>query len=272
MIVFVCRDDFYSILCGIYDAWMSRGGHENVRLETQEEENEETLWLFAEYREVQEASWKAEKVAEAVRKKISHEAYTWIYRAAMSCERGKADKIYRFLVKGFKVGRRIADMLNDPDVESVFSMNRQVANEAHLLTGFLRFSQMRQDLLVSVIGPKNDVTGILADHFSDRMPEERWMIYDEKRDKAALHEPGRSFLLVTGIPGRWREHLSLETDEAEFESLWRAFHQSISIAQRENYKCQITHLPMRFRPYMTEFGRGDSEKLSAPGKRAEGKK
>ncbi|CBK78145.1 hypothetical protein CLS_28170 [[Clostridium] cf. saccharolyticum K10] len=25
MIVFVCRDDFYSILCGIYDAWMSRG-------------------------------------------------------------------------------------------------------------------------------------------------------------------------------------------------------------------------------------------------------
>lgn len=170
------------------------------------------------------------------------------------------------------MGRRIADMLNDPDVESVFSMNRQVANEAHLLTGFLRFSQMRQDLLVSVIGPKNDVTGILADHFSDRMPEERWMIYDEKRDKAALHEPGRSFLLVTGIPGRWREHLSLETDEAEFESLWRAFHQSISIAQRENYKCQITHLPLRFRPYMTEFGRGDSEKLSAPGKRAEGKK
>ncbi len=253
MTIFVCRDDFNSILCGIYDAWMSRAGHENVRLETREEGNGKTRWLFAEYREVQEASWKAEKVAAAVRKKISYEVYTWIYRAAMSCQEGKADKIYRFLVKGFKAGGRISGMLSDSDVEAVFSMNRQVANEAHLLTGFLRFSQMRPELLVSVIGPKNDVTGILADHFSDRMPEERWIIYDEKRDKAALHEPGQSFLLVTGLPGRWRERLSLETDEAEFEALWATFHQSISIAERENYQCQRTHLPLRFRPYMTEF-------------------
>ena len=104
MTIFVCRDDFNSILCGIYDAWMSRAGHENVRLETREEGNGKTRWLFAEYREVQEASWKAEKVAAAVRKKISYEVYTWIYRAAMSCQEGKADKIYRFLVKGFKAG------------------------------------------------------------------------------------------------------------------------------------------------------------------------
>lgn len=27
MVIFICKDDFDSILCGVYDAWMSRLGH-----------------------------------------------------------------------------------------------------------------------------------------------------------------------------------------------------------------------------------------------------
>ena len=35
MTVYVCGPEFESILCGVYDAWMSRKGHANVRLEIQ---------------------------------------------------------------------------------------------------------------------------------------------------------------------------------------------------------------------------------------------
>ena len=35
MVIFICKDDFDSILCGVYDAWMSRLGHDNVRLQLQ---------------------------------------------------------------------------------------------------------------------------------------------------------------------------------------------------------------------------------------------
>ena len=33
MTIFVCKESVDDIFCGIYDAWMSRLGHKNVRLE-----------------------------------------------------------------------------------------------------------------------------------------------------------------------------------------------------------------------------------------------
>ena len=44
-----------------------------------------------------------------------------------------------------------------------------------------------------------------------------------------------------------------KTDAGEYEALWKAFFHSISIRERENYVCQRSHLPLRYRPYMTEF-------------------
>lgn len=61
MTIFVCKDEFDSILCGVYDAWMSGLGHENVRLITRTEQQNQTMQMFAEYREAEEASWKIKK-------------------------------------------------------------------------------------------------------------------------------------------------------------------------------------------------------------------
>ena len=33
MTVYMCEGSFEGILCGVYDAWMSKKGHEHVRLE-----------------------------------------------------------------------------------------------------------------------------------------------------------------------------------------------------------------------------------------------
>jgi len=48
MTVFVCKEEVEDIWCGIYDAWMSRLGHKNVRLEPEGRDRE----LFCEYRQV----------------------------------------------------------------------------------------------------------------------------------------------------------------------------------------------------------------------------
>ena len=47
--VFLCEDTLTGILTGVYDAWDSRLGHENVRLQSGGYENME---LFCEYAEV----------------------------------------------------------------------------------------------------------------------------------------------------------------------------------------------------------------------------
>ena len=58
MVVFVCEDSPEGIFTGVYDAWNSRLGHENVRLEVQGEYN---YSLFSEYREVAVDRLKAQK-------------------------------------------------------------------------------------------------------------------------------------------------------------------------------------------------------------------
>ncbi|MEG2733099.1 MAG: DUF4130 domain-containing protein, partial [Clostridium sp.] len=43
------------------------------------------------------------------------------------------------------------------------------------------------------------------------------------------------------------------TDEKNYETLWKTFCTRISITERMNPTSQRNHLPLRYRPYMTEF-------------------
>ena len=47
------------------------------------------------------------------------------------------------------------------------------------------------------------------------------------------------------------------TLEEAYQALWRTFHETAAIPERANALCQRTHLPLRYRPYMTEFQKGN---------------
>lgn len=255
MTVFWCDHSFEGILCGVYDAWMSRLGHSQVRLELADTGN---LELFCEYRRSEYREEKFQKVVKAILTKLGRPVYDQLYQASLSEEATRADWIYRYLIYGFHYGAGIIDMLQIPAVFEVFQMARSVAGETHLLTGFVRFSQLKNGILVSPIAPKNDVLLLLAPHFEDRLSGENWIIYDEKRQKAAVHPSGSSWVLTVLEREKWKL-LQDECQEEMYEDLWKIFHKSISITERENLRCQQTHLPLRYRPCMTEFaekGRG----------------
>ena len=50
--------------------------------------------------------------------------------------------------------------------------------------------------------------------------------------------------------------MKISEKELEYERLWEGFCQTIAIESRKNPKCQMQHLPLRFRPDMVEFGGG----------------
>lgn len=251
MTIFQCRDSLEGILCGVYDAWMSRLGHENAALEL---ENTGNLKMFAQYRNVEESQEKADKVIAAICRKAGRQAYEMVFRATLSQEEEKADRIYRFLIYALNCGSKVVDMLQIPAVYEIFRMNRNVGNEAHLLIEFARFSETKGKVLVCMVGPKNDVTILMAPHFADRLSGENWIIYDEGRRKGIVHKAEEGWMVVQTGDDRWRQQLCQGTDQEKFANLWKTFHNSIAIEERRNYVCQRGHLPLRFRPYMTEFG------------------
>lgn len=254
MVVFICGESPEEIWCAIYDAWMSRLGHKNVRIEPQNCDPE----LFCEYREVISDPEKAGKVISAIKEKLSETIYEEVYKGALSQERYRADKLYRYLILAFHYGKSVSQMMAQAPVFDLYSMNRNLGFELDHMKGFIRFAQTREGVLLSKIGPKNDLTVLLAVHFADRLSGENWILYDEKRKKAAVHQAQVGWVLMQADTPEWQDKLNESTDEMEYQQLWKAFHTHIAIMERKNPHCQMNMLPLRFRPYMVEFQQKES--------------
>lgn len=250
MTVYTCEDSLEGILTCIYDAWSSGKGHKNIRLMLEPVTQPE---LFCTYCHTDPDSEKSARVIRSIKEKISPDAWKMIYRAAMACEPKKADRIYRFLLYGFAYGGRSLHMLQAPPVMALFELNRRVANEAHRHLEFLRFIEFPGSVLVGHISPRSDILALTAPYFSDRMPSENWIIVDDTRETAAVHPRDETFYL-THLSCDELEYLSApEQRDDPFPSLWKGFFRSVSIPERENYRCQQSFLPLWMRRHMTEF-------------------
>ena len=249
MTVFTCGTSFEAMMTCIYDAWDSRLGHDNLRLQLEPVLQEE---LFCDYIHVEPDAGKAEKVVRSIQKKISYEAYRQTFLAAMSFEDDRLDAIYRFLVLGFSAGRKLTDMLFRPEVMWILELSRKVGNEANYFREFTRFTQVGK-VYVAHIEPKCNVTSISAEHFADRMPSEYWMMIDDNRRIAAVHPKNQPFYM-TELSDREMHDLAVtEKSDDIYTDLWKEFFQSIGIEARKNEKCQRNLMPLWYRKHMTEF-------------------
>jgi len=258
--VFLCGPEPEDIFTAVYDAWASRLGHDNVRLEIDSEQRQ--MGLFCQYISVERDLNKAEKVSRSIARKISSEAYYGVYRAALSFEPDRADAIYRFLIEGFRVGADVIHRLQHPAVCRVFELSRKVGNETHLFLGFTRFVQWRNGVLFAKLAPKCNVLPLVAPHFDDRMSGENWVIYDEVHHKAAIHPAGGSWFMMDSVDAGWEEWLRSMDDGQQWEDLWRTFVDHIAIEPRRNPGLQRNLMPLWYRKNMTEHQKRAAENRS----------
>ena len=256
--IYMCEDSIEGIFTAIYDAWSSRYGHEYNRIEVfMKHESERNLELFSEYIYVKTDQEKAVKVSKSVKEKISMEAYDMVCHGAWSDREEKADIIYRFLILGFSMGAKIVNHLVNDTVMSLFEMNRNVSNEANHCLGFLRFKEINNHILLAKINPKNDIIRLVAPHFSDRLSNENFIIYDENRKSCVVHKAGYPWIYTIGDNLNLDNILNFSNAEEEFQSLWKTFFETIGIKERKNDKLQRNNLPLRLRNNMPEFNNSE---------------
>lgn len=256
--IYLCDNSIDGIFTAIYHAWSSRYGHANIKIEEKSEGSKyANIELFADYIPVDTDYELSAKVSKSIREKISQEAFEMVCRVALSDHLGKADLIYRFLILGFSIGSRITEHISNEVVNNVFRVNKNVGNEVHHLLGFIRFSEKENGLLISTIHPQNNVLTLVTPHFADRLPQEKFMIYDDNRKLATFHIPGSSWILAR-IPELDQDKIDeITLKEDEYRDLWKAFYTHIAIKERVNPKLQRNNLPLRFRGDMTEFQNND---------------
>ncbi len=240
------------ILTGVYDAWASRLGHENVKLISGEGEN---LELFCEYVPVEPDLEKAGKVLRTVYNRMGWEAYWMLAQASVCPHEGKADSMYRVIVLGLHLprGKRVMGMLTNPDVHLIFELSRKAGRLADHYKGFVRFEELENGVLFSEIQPEVDILLLIAPHFADRFSMEDWILYDRIRQKAAIHRRGKEWYFLEEVQEEDLSGLIRSRAEEQYQALWRSFHRAVGIEARANQTLQRNMLPLKFRDFMTEF-------------------
>lgn len=194
---------------------------------------------------------KAQRVYDAVGKKICPEAQEWLRTGFLYGEAGKEMAIYRFIRLGLREGAKTVRLFGHPDVAPLYAMIRAVENEDHLLQGFLRFSDLG-GLLAAEIRPKHFVLPRLSPHFIDRYPEERFFIYDRTHQAVVAYQPyeSRSFFVRDFQMPKGEE-------DARFRELWHGYFRAATVQARLNPLCQRTHCPKRYWACMSEMTAGN---------------
>ena len=191
---------------------------------------------------------RAERVRVSIPKKMGLEAEDLLERAFLTCMPQRELHMLEFMRLGYQVGRRVCSMLTDPTVDRIEKAVKFLGREAHLLLGFVRFSECG-DVLIAQIEPKNNVLPVIAPHFISRFSGEDFMIFDRTNKMALIYKDGEpSFLRAEKI-----ELPPESPEEQQCRAMWRTFYDTIGIEGRRNELCRRTHMPRRYWKDMTEL-------------------
>ena len=189
---------------------------------------------------------KARRVEKSICDKLSYNFLNSIRTCFLSCDKNKDTVIVHTVYKALKQGEEILHSLD----EHAFYVNKlvkQVLNERHRYLGVLRFKEVKDGTMFSTIEPKNNVLPILLSHFINRMKREKFAIYDKKRKMIAYYDTKKvKIFFVKSLEIEWSD------EEIEYSELWKTFHKSISIKERENKKLQQSNLPKYYWKHLIE--------------------
>lgn len=240
-VVFLYDGSLAGLYCCVHEAVYTK----QLPAEIWQDGNEEPT-LFAQ-RLIETCPEKAEKVAASIPKKIGPRAKEMVETVFLSCCDKKELVILRFLLFAYREGRRAPWMLGHEDVQPMLAAEKHLGGEAHLLTGFIRFSDY-DGVLAATISPKNFVLPFLAKHFVTRYSGENFIIFDKTHKAALIYEKRKHRI----VPLEGIEFPEADETEQQYRALWKQFYNTIAIEARYNPKCRRTNMPMRYWENMLE--------------------
>ncbi len=243
--VIYCYDgSFDGLLCCVFEAYEKRETPSDILSE------DASLPLLLPVKMIATDAERAGRVLKSIPKKMGHTALEFIRLAFLTCHPGKELLILQFMRQGYIYGPAVMNRRADETLHALFAAVDHLTHEAHLYQGFVRFSEA-QGVLTAQIEPKNIVLPLIARHFSERYPGERFLIYDKTHHMVLLHQDAS----VEICSADTYEPPSPGEEELRFRELWRLFYDTIEIKERHNPRCRMSHMPKRYWHCMTEFAR-----------------
>ena len=185
---------------------------------------------FCECREVENKTAYADRVEKKLK---SFDADMTVYRAWLSKEDGIEDCILHFIKTALETGKNPSGMLYDAEIKRTVFAARRVGSEAHRYLQFTRFVSTGFGeggcVYVADIEPQYDILPMIAEHFTKRFSDQRFLIRDKKH-AATLVWDTKSWY-ITQMPELLEPALPCD---GEHEALWRDYFKTVAIPWRVN--------------------------------------
>jgi probable DNA metabolism protein len=197
----------------------------------------------------------AARVLKGLRKKLSPNAVQRLYISHMAEIANEENNLVGYIRYVFDSLQNIEDDYGNRFVMRVSEIVRMMRREKHRMEAFVRFQKLKDETYYATVEPDFNVLPLLIKHFRNRYTDQKWMIYDLKRNYGIYYNMHDTEFITLDFatvskPG---ELISAYTeDESIYQHLWKNYFHSVNIPARKNTKLHLRHIPKRYWKHLTE--------------------
>lgn len=210
--------------------------------------------MFADIHEVITQHEKAERVLSKLEKQIGKQGIRELLKVYLS----EDPELENLILSAVKQSvqhpeENILQNYADPDMLKISKISKSVGRESHRMTAFVRFEKMQDGIFFAKIDPDFNVLPLIRKHFTDRYQDQKWMIFDLRRNYGTLYDLETSDFFYPEEQlhlNQYQQHF--HDDEKNYQILWQRYFTKTNITERKNLKLHIQHVPKRYWKYLTE--------------------
>ena len=195
---------------------------------------------------------KSDRVWKGLKKHLGGKRRRKIYEAYLSGSPGVETailKLTRDLIPDRRVGRKAPRISAQIRIDT---LALKVRREAHRLKGFIRFQQFEPNCYLALIEPRYDVLPLVQRHFKDRFADQKWIIYDKRRNYGLGYDRHQIRELHLDASDIKRFNVESDADEQLCQTLWQCYFAAVNITRRNNPRLHVSRLPRRFWRFLPE--------------------
>jgi probable DNA metabolism protein len=198
---------------------------------------------------------RANRVLQGLGKKLSPVGLQRVYIAHLAGIANEDNNIAGYIRYVFDAARNIEEDYGNRYVTRVSEIVMMMRREKHRMEAFVRFQQLRDGTYYSAIEPDFNVLPLLIKHFKSRYADQKWMIYDIKRNYGLyynLHDVEFISMEFSAAKSATNVIAAFGEDEETYQRLWKNYFKSVNITSRKNTKLHVRHIPKRYWKHLTE--------------------
>ncbi|OIQ22676.1 TIGR03915 family putative DNA repair protein [Lacinutrix sp. MedPE-SW] len=199
---------------------------------------------------------KADRVWVGLKKKIKPMELSRLYYAFLSESITVENTLFKAIQYIFKSDVNVASNFANTHILEISKLSKSVGREKHRMEAFVRFKLTKDNIYFANIEPDFNVLPLISKHFKNRYADQKWMIYDLKRNYGIYYNLEKVDIVTLEFDAKYNPtHTSKDIfceQELEFQQLWKDYFKSTNIVSRKNLKLHKQHVPKRYWKYLSE--------------------